>query len=182
MNSRMENGSLVFVAGARTARASVLRVPGPDGRGAYVGELNIQEGPTETTRPRENADAAHRDLAAAIGRHGFSVLPLVLTPILVYSEGWVPGELALQRGYDPAMDPASDLRRLYARFIGLLWANLPKGWDVSLVRATRSELVVEFDSDSFPTRATKSTYSRALIERWDKMGRLAELANPPADG
>lgn len=177
MNSRMENGSLVFAAdGGRTVRVSVLRVPGPHGCGAYVGELDIREGPTETTRPRKDADAAHRDLVAAIGRHGFGVLPLVLTPMLVYSEGWTPGELALQQGYDPAMDPASDLRRLYARFMHLLWANLSGDWDVSLACATRDELVVRFDSDVL-CRPGEETWSRALIERWDGMGRLAELAN-----
>lgn len=115
-------GSLTVRDGARRARATLLRVPGRDGRGAYMGEVCIAA-TTDETPLRVNIAESIRDLGDALDRHGFHVRPLSLPARLVYGGAWAPGALESQIGYDMLRDPKTgDACR---RFFNLLWANLP---------------------------------------------------------
>jgi hypothetical protein len=163
-----------FWAHGAIGDASILRVPGPGGRGAYVAEVSLGE-TVETSDFCESFDAAAHELRAILARRG-AVLPAPPPPTLVYSAAWAAGELARQPGYDLREDPwrLAGLRR---RLSNLLWAAMPE-WGVEAIDAPGLRLrFVRPDGSRFvrsfsPLAALRAEAGRRLDEF------AAEIAGP----
>ena len=123
-------GTLTAVRGdGRVAKATLLRVPGHDGHGAYMGEVDITPPNITDEMPlRDDLTDSIRDIGDALVRHGFDVRPVSLPVRLVYGGAWAPGALENQVGYDPLNDPEAD--EACRRFFNLIWANLPRQWSL----------------------------------------------------
>jgi len=157
-----------------TIEASILRVPGEDGRGVYmaeaaVGESNRGTSFVETGEFRQTLNEAMSDLSAILLRHGATPDLRGIRPRLVHGGTWAPGELERQPGYNPDLDP----NVLAGRFLNLLWAALPPEWQVeatgAVVRMTSPDRqVVErlpaLTASELP-RLAGETASRALSSR-----------------
>jgi len=129
MHSIDKAGDLVVKEGGRIAIASLLRVPGRDGHGAYMGEFHVPGACTDEMPLRENIADAICDLAGALERHGFAVPAISLPAKLIYGGAWAPGALETQVEYDPLEDPRAG--EACRRFFNLLWVNLPGKWLLS---------------------------------------------------
>lgn len=125
MHSKVDltTGKLTVTDGDRVACAALLRVPGRDGRGAYMGEVHIPGIGTDEMPMRESLADSIRDLGDALERHGFGTRPISLPATLMYGGAWASGALESQVEYDPLKDPR--VGEACRRFFNLLWANLP---------------------------------------------------------
>jgi len=169
-----DDGSLLIPLPDCDVRASVLRVPGRDGCGAYMAEVSFDGGRdfVEAADFRPAAAEAICDLVVILARHGITDIPTV-RPRLVYGGTWAPGELEKQPGYNPRRDPRSDPAR--SRFLNLLWAALPPDWQVREVfGAPGVGARLRFTRPSGTSFA--EVYGDETIRMAEKQGRLDEFA------
>jgi len=170
-----DDGSLLIPLPDCDVRASVLRVPGRDGRGAYVAEVSFdgERDFVETADFRPTPPEAICDLVTILARHGITDISAV-RPRLVYGGAWAAGELERQPGYNPRRDPR--LSRAYSKFLNLLWAALPPDWRVhaEVFGASRAGVRIRF------TRPSGASFARPyydeVVQRAEKLGWLHELA------
>ncbi len=170
----MHAGSLTVRDGDRVAIATLLRVPGRDGHGAYMGEVCISGLGTDETPLRDDLAESIRDLGDALERHGFDTRPISLQAKLIYGGAWVPGVLETQVEYDPIKDPkVSDACR---RFFNLLWANLPGQWTLKpMMQPTGLEVRC-----IGPNGFTAAVYDTGVLARAAGSGHLDRLAKVAA--
>lgn len=169
-NVDMTTGSLIVRHGNRVARATLLRVPGRDGLGAYMGEVDIPGVCTDETPLREDFADSLRDLGNALERHGFAVRPTSLPVKLVYGGAWATGALEDQIGYDPLKDPRVD--DACRRFFNLLWANLPGEWRLKPMMQPEGLEVVCLSPNGFAV----AVYDTRILARAADNGHLDGLA------
>jgi len=167
-----DDGSLLIPLPDCDVRASVLRVPGRDGRGAYMAEVSFcgERDFVETADFRPAVAEAIRDLVVILARHGIADIPAV-RPRLVYGGAWAPGELERQPGYNPRRDLRSD--SAHSRFLNLLWAALPPDWRVH-AEGPPGGVRLRFTRPSGTSFA--EVYCDEVIRRAEQQGRLDELA------
>lgn len=163
-------GRLTVSDGDRIATATLLRVPGRDGRGAYMGEVHVPGVCTDEMPLRESITDSIRDIGDALDRHGFGTRPISLPATLMYGGAWAPGALEAQVEYDPLEDPrVGDACR---RFFNLLWANLPGRWALRPMTHPKG-LVVECRS---PNGLVRAVYDMGILARAADSGHLDRLA------
>ncbi len=163
-------GKMTVLDGDRSATAALLRVPGRDGHGAYMGEVHIPGLGTDEMPLREDLTDSLRDLSDALERHGFGTRLISLPATLMYGGAWAKGELESQVEYDPLKDPKVD--EACRRFFNLLWANLPGQWLLKPMTHQKG-LAVECRS---PKGLTTAVFDMGILARAAGSGHLDKLA------
>jgi len=164
-----KTGMLTVTDGHRVAKAALLRVPGPDGHGAYMGELHITGVCTDEMPMRGSITDSIRDIRDALERHGFGAKPISIPATLMHGGAWAPGALESQVEYDPSGDPEAEACR---RFFNLLWANLPGEWRLKSAPHPRGLEVV----CRSPKGLTAAVYDTDVLVRAADSGYLEALA------
>lgn len=163
-------GMLTVTNGDRVAKVALLRVPGRDGRGAYMGEILITGVCTDEMPLRGSITDSIRDLGDALERHRFGTRPISLPATLMYGGAWAPGALESQVEYDPLKDPR--VSEACRRFFNLLWANLPGEWTLKPMMHPKG-LAVECRS---PMGLTTAVYDMGILARAADSGDLDMVA------
>jgi len=176
MQSRVDlvTGKMTVTDGDRVARASLLRVPGRDGHGAYMGEVCILD-ITDEMPLRESIADSIQDLSDALERRGFGTRSISIPATLVYSGAWAPGALETQVEYDPLKDPLR-VGEACRRFFNLLWANLPGEWKL----VAGSHLIGMEVVCHSPRGLTTAVYDSSVVARAADDGHLDKLASAAA--
>lgn len=171
-NIDITTGILTVMDGDHTARVTLLRVPGLDGRGAYMGKVEVRGGGDKTPLRVDLTDSI-RDLGDALERHGFGdAKPASLPAQLVYGGAWAPGALKRQVEYNPLKDPNEKAEVVCRRFLNLLWAALPRQWALDPT-LTPVGMMVIFRT---PAENKAETYNKRDLVCAARDGRLDEMA------